>query len=400
MQLPDDPYTVRPDPLALEGVLAEAFIADAVIHPHYAGHRSWSSAVLVGRLPAVPDRDLEAQGRSTVGRLSRTLFNGHPTRVGSVSVADAAVGGQPGIDVTARVAYAVARTAQPLRRGHRPAGRARRRVGRGRGQIGPRRRPGRPRPSRPPRRWPAGRRVAAEPRPPGWRRPRRRAWPGPHRSRSPPGPGPAARRSRRPAGPGSGFAYGDQGGRRVEQHDVADRSGPPGHQVADDLGVGWGVAADQIGEFGALDAELGRVELGPGHDAVGVDPHRRRRRRGQFVETVAAVHDQALVAPCRRRRRPSARPSARSATPTAWAIGWAGLVSGPRKLNVVGMPISLRTGPACRSAGWYCLANRKPMPTSSTTRTCAPGGSARGPARGLRGRRPPRRPRRRPGCRA
>lgn len=107
MQLPDDPYAVRPDPMALEGVLAEAFIADAVIHPRYAGHWSWSAAVLIGRLPAVPDRDLETQGRSTVDRLSRTLFNGHPTRVGSVSVADAAVGGQPGVEVTARVAYAV-----------------------------------------------------------------------------------------------------------------------------------------------------------------------------------------------------------------------------------------------------------------------------------------------------
>ncbi len=107
MQLPDDPYAVRPDPLALEGVLAEAFIADAVIHPHYVGHWSWSAAVLVGRLPAVPDRDLEVEGRSTMERLSRSLFNGHPTRVTRVTVADAAVGGQPGVEVTARVAYAV-----------------------------------------------------------------------------------------------------------------------------------------------------------------------------------------------------------------------------------------------------------------------------------------------------
>src|SRR2546429_310548 len=38
----------------------------------------------------------------------------------------------------------------------------------------------------------------------------------------------------------------------------------------------------------------------------------------------------------------------------------AGLASGPRKLNVVGVPSSRRAGPANRSAGWYLSATAKP----------------------------------------
>lgn len=41
-----------------------------------------------------------------------------------------------------------------------------------------------------------------------------------------------------------------------------------------------------------------------------------------------------------------------SNTPIACEVGCAGLVSGPRKLNTVGTPISLRAGATCLSAGW------------------------------------------------
>ena len=57
------------------------------------------------------------------------------------------------------------------------------------------------------------------------------------------------------------------------------------------------------------------------------------------------------------------------ATPTADASGRAGLHSGPRKLNTVGMPSSARVGPACLKPGWNRAANANVMPTSS--RTCA-----------------------------
>ena len=63
-----------------------------------------------------------------------------------------------------------------------------------------------------------------------------------------------------------------------------------------------------------------------------------------------------------------------SNTPTACAAGRAGLATGPRKLNTVGTPSSLRVGPAYRSAGWYSGANRKATPTSAASSAVAAGG--------------------------
>src|SRR6516162_1793490 len=63
-----------------------------------------------------------------------------------------------------------------------------------------------------------------------------------------------------------------------------------------------------------------------------------------------------------------------SNTPTAWAEGRAGLATGPRKLNTVGTPSSLRVGPACRSDGWYSGANRNATPSSSASSAVAAGG--------------------------
>ena len=56
-----------------------------------------------------------------------------------------------------------------------------------------------------------------------------------------------------------------------------------------------------------------------------------------------------------------------SAQPIAWASGWAGLASGPRKLKVVPMPSSRRGTAACRSAGWKAAAKQNVMPASSAT---------------------------------
>ena len=46
----------------------------------------------------------------------------------------------------------------------------------------------------------------------------------------------------------------------------------------------------------------------------------------------------------------------------------AGFAIGPSKLNEVGMPSSLRVGPACRNAGWNTGANANPIPASVTHR--------------------------------
>ncbi len=62
-----------------------------------------------------------------------------------------------------------------------------------------------------------------------------------------------------------------------------------------------------------------------------------------------------------------------SDTPTTWRVTRAGLASGPRKLNVVGMPSSLRAGPTKRIAGWNFWAKQNPMPASSMQRATPSG---------------------------
>ena len=70
--------------------------------------------------------------------------------------------------------------------------------------------------------------------------------------------------------------------------------------------------------------------------------------------------------------RASFSTSASSGTPTTWARTPAGLVSGPRILNTVRMPISRLGAAAYFMAGWKSGANMKPMPTSSRQAfTCA-----------------------------
>ena len=51
-------------------------------------------------------------------------------------------------------------------------------------------------------------------------------------------------------------------------------------------------------------------------------------------------------------------------------------MSGPRKLNTVGTPSSLRTGPTKRMAGWKRWAKQNPMPASATQRATPSGPSS------------------------
>ena len=70
-----------------------------------------------------------------------------------------------------------------------------------------------------------------------------------------------------------------------------------------------------------------------------------------------------------------------SATPIAADRGWAGLVSGPRKLKAVPMPSSVRAAAVCRNDGWNTCAKQKVMPTSvASSATRAGGWSSRMPS--------------------
>jgi hypothetical protein len=107
MVLPGEPYSLYPDPLPLKGVLESVFSASAPVHERYDGRHTWSAAVLLGRLPAAPNGDLEAQSRLTLQQLSQSIFDGHPARLTEVRSSDHAVEGQAGLLVTSRIRYAI-----------------------------------------------------------------------------------------------------------------------------------------------------------------------------------------------------------------------------------------------------------------------------------------------------
>jgi hypothetical protein len=108
MQLPDDPYSLSPDPMMVRGVLDVLFLANAPVHERYQGRSSWSSAVLLGRLsPTLGHGDLESQGRAALGKFSWALFDGHRTTLTDVSSWDRSVSGCSGLLITGRVNYAV-----------------------------------------------------------------------------------------------------------------------------------------------------------------------------------------------------------------------------------------------------------------------------------------------------
>ncbi len=151
---------------------------------------------------------------------------------------------------------------------------------------------------------------------------------------------------------------------------TASRTGPPltGHQPAHHVGVGLGITPAQ-GTVG----RGGEVERG-GVDPVGTTCPSRTT---QTAEVVAVVSSSRPSSPRKTRaRRPrraitSARTGAMraSAHPMAEAAGRAGLLSGPRKLNTVPMPISRRGPATCRMPGWNTGAKKKPIPASATQRT-------------------------------
>ena len=106
--LPDDPYVVYPDPVPLEGVFDLFFWAGATVHHNYDGRRSWSSAVLIGRVSdSLGSGDLEVRGRLTMQQLSRTFFGKHETRLGEMTCSDHSIDGHPGMLFSAQVHYSV-----------------------------------------------------------------------------------------------------------------------------------------------------------------------------------------------------------------------------------------------------------------------------------------------------
>ena len=107
MTLPEHPYVLSPDPMRVPAVLEVFFLASAPVHQRYDGGRSWSAAVLLGRLsgPAAGTPDLHGAGMAAVQQLSTAFFSSQPTRLARISVADHSVEGHRGLRVTAEVHY-------------------------------------------------------------------------------------------------------------------------------------------------------------------------------------------------------------------------------------------------------------------------------------------------------
>jgi hypothetical protein len=105
MTLPGEPYWLSPDPMQTTG-MDVCFLASAPVHARYDGRHSWTSAVLLGRLPpGAPGEDLPDRGRTVAQQLGRTLFNHHATRVETLAMTDHSVDGNAGLLVTAQVHY-------------------------------------------------------------------------------------------------------------------------------------------------------------------------------------------------------------------------------------------------------------------------------------------------------
>lgn len=170
---------------------------------------------------------------------------------------------------------------------------------------------------------------------------------------------------------------GGQRGPRRQQHRVADRAPlPAGEQPSGHLRVVRGVGAPQGVGRGERDAEVAGVE------GFLPDPSPSTLSTVEVLVTLSSSspssprNTRALV-PLRASTPAMSGSSRASATPTAWAVGRAGLVSGPRALKTVGIPNCLRTGEACRIEGWKSGAKQKVIPASSTSAATRAGGRRR-----------------------
>ena len=111
MVLPDAPYRVGKDPVAVPGIFDVAFVASAAVHRRYDGSNSWSAAVALVSIDRslASSSDLEQDGRAAVDELTRHFFGGHPTSLARTTSTEHAVDGRPGMLFTAEVHYRIHR---------------------------------------------------------------------------------------------------------------------------------------------------------------------------------------------------------------------------------------------------------------------------------------------------
>ena len=239
MELPDDPYTLHADPVPVSGVFDVAFLAEAEVHHQYDGDHDWSA--MVGLAALSPDlidgTDLELAGKAT----RDASWPSACTRVTRPRSLDVAVVGPvgrrlPGPGAQCSGALRGRPAAQPLRHGERLSSYA--------STTGPSWRPSARCPTTPTPRsvgWPRSRSTPSRSTDaPINRRARVAATQSASLARAAPESTASPARLRpvpscpvRSADPR--LVVRDQRRRGVQQHDVANRSGPPVEQLPDHL---------------------------------------------------------------------------------------------------------------------------------------------------------------------
>ncbi len=113
MKLPGDPYELRADPVTDRGIIDVAFSAEAKVHEEYDGEHDWSAVVALAALDPdlIGGSDPESAARHALSKIASGMYAGQQTKISRVRVADRSVDGNPGVEVSARVHYAVDRLA-------------------------------------------------------------------------------------------------------------------------------------------------------------------------------------------------------------------------------------------------------------------------------------------------
>ncbi len=113
MKLPGDPYELRADPVPVRGIFDVAFVAEAEVHEQYDGANDWFAVVALAALdPDLADgSDPEQAAHAALSKIATRMYDGQQTKVSQVRVADRSVDGNPGVEVSARIHYAVDRLA-------------------------------------------------------------------------------------------------------------------------------------------------------------------------------------------------------------------------------------------------------------------------------------------------
>lgn len=110
LTMPDDPYVLSPDPMAVRGALDLLFWASAPVHVRYDGKHDWSSGVLLGRVAGPGNAgDLQTEGTRALHRLGQAIFDRHPTELKDMTSKQRMVDGQPAMLFSAQVHYSVNR---------------------------------------------------------------------------------------------------------------------------------------------------------------------------------------------------------------------------------------------------------------------------------------------------